>query len=83
MDFQPLIDWGYSFYAQYPLFSYVLAAVLLLLILWKPAKVLKAAILLLVLSLILYVCFYLIGSMNVGMDVKEKAIHRTEKAIEE
>lgn len=82
MDFQPLIDWGYSFYAQYQIFCYVLAGILVLLSLWKPFKILKAACLLLTLAVIVYICFYLIDSMNVGMDVKEKAIHRTEKAIE-
>ncbi|WP_303720178.1 hypothetical protein [Malonomonas rubra] len=83
MDFQPLLDWVYTYYVQYPTFFYVVVGVLLLLILWKPAKVLKTTFLVLVLIFIVYICFYLIGSMNVGMNVKEKAIHRTEKAIEE
>lgn len=82
MDFQPLINWTYNFYAQYPIFCYVFSGILLLFALWKPFKILKAACLLLVLAIIVYICFYLIGSMNVGMDVKEKAIHRTENAIE-
>lgn len=83
MDFQPLFDWIYTYYVNYPIFFYVLGGALLLLILWKPAKVLKTTFLILVLVVIVYICFYLIGSMNVGMNVKDKAIHRTQKAIEE
>ena len=81
MDFSQISDWAITFYRQYPEFCSVVAAILLLLILWKPFKVLKNVLLLLVLAVIVYAAFYLIGSMNVGMDIKNKAIHRTEKAI--
>jgi len=83
MDFQPLFDWTYTFYIQYPIFCYLLAGVLVLLTLWKPVKVLKASCLILVLAGILYICFSLIGSMNAGVNIKEKAINRTEEAIKE
>ena len=82
MDFQPLFDWTYNFYLQYPTFCYVIGGGMLLLALWKPLKVLKGILLLLLLALILYLCFFMIKSINFSMDVKEKAIHRTEKAIE-
>ena len=82
MDFQPLLDWCFNFYAQYPIFCYVLAGVLLLLALWKPVKVIKTALLVLVLIVILYICITIVNSMMGGMQSKEKAVHRTEKAIE-
>lgn len=82
MDFHPLFDWCFNFYAQYPIFCYVLVGALLLLILWKPAKVIKTALLILVLIVILYVCINIVNSMMGGMQIKDKAIHRTEKAIE-
>jgi hypothetical protein len=83
MDLEHLFDWGYTFYVQYPVFCYVAGGILLLLVLWKPFKVLKSAFLVLVLVAIVYIAFYLIDSMNVGLDVKDKAVHRTEKAIEQ
>ena len=82
MDFQQILDWGYTFYAQYPIFCYILLGVVVLLTLWKPAKVLKTSLLLLVLLVVLYICFFLIGSLNVGMDAKNRAAHKTEKALE-
>jgi len=82
MDFQPLIDWGYSFYLQNSTFCHVFAAALLFFILWKPAKILKGIFLLLIMVIILYICYQLIGSMNAGMDIKENAVNRTERAIE-
>ena len=82
MDFQPVIDWVQHLYARYPAPSYVIAGVLLLVLIWKPFKVLKKVFLLLIMAGILYVCFYLLDSMTAGMDSKDKAIHRTEKAIE-
>lgn len=82
MDFQQLIDWGYSFYAQYPIFCYVVAGILLLVSLWKPFNALKMAFLLLVLATILCLCFYLIDSMNVGMEIKKGASQRTQKELD-
>lgn len=82
MNLHPLFDWCFNFYAQYPIFCYVLAGVLLLLALWKPAKVIKTTLLILVLIVILYVCFNIVNSMMGSMQSKEKAVHRTEKAIE-
>ncbi len=82
MDLQPLLDWGLSFYHRYPEFCYVAAGVLVLLALWKPFKVLRAACVMLVLAVLVYIGFFLINSMNVGIKVKDKAIHRTEKALE-
>ncbi len=82
MDFHSLIAWAQSLYASYPLYCYLAAGALLLLTLWKPAKMLKNAFLLLILLAVLYVCFFLIDSMKTGVDVKEKAAHRTESQIE-
>lgn len=82
MDLQTLYAWAQHFYLQYPIFCYVLGGILLLLTFWKPLKVLKAALLLLALAVILYICFALIDSMNFGREIKEKAIHRTEKSLE-
>jgi len=83
MGIQTLIDWAHTFFVQYSVFCYVLGGIILLLILWKPAKVLKTTFLILILLIILYACFYLLGIMNLGIDVKDKAIYRTEKSIEE
>lgn len=82
MDLQPLLTWGHDLYTEYPLYFYLIAGALLLLTLWKPAKMLKRALLLLVLLAVLYVCFFLIDSMRTGVDVKQKAAHRTEDMIE-
>ena len=82
MDFQPLIDWCRSYYAQYPIFCYVLAGVILLLLLWKPTKVLKTLVLILVLVVILYICATLVGSIQGGSSLTDKAVRRTEKGIE-
>lgn len=82
MDFAPIFDWAINFYSQYPQFCYIVGGILLVLVLWKPAKVLKNALLLLVLLLVVYVAFYMVDSMNFGKKIKEEAIHRTEKAIE-
>ena len=83
MDFQPLIDGVHNIYAQYPLYCYLAAGALFLLTVWKPAKMLKRALLLLVLLVVVYICFFLIDSMFSGVDVKQKAIHRTESKIED
>lgn len=83
MDLQQLSDWGYTFYVQYPAFCYVAGGIFLLLVLWKPFKVLKSAFLVLVLAAVVSIAFYLLDSMNVGLEVKGKAVHRTEKAIEQ
>ncbi len=82
MNFQPLFNWAYSFYLQYSIFCYVIGGVVLLLVFWKPLKVLKSILLMLVLALILYLCFIMTQSVDFSIGVKEKAIHRTEKAIE-
>lgn len=82
MDVQQIVAWGESFYGQYPLFCYIAGGLLLLLALWKPFKVLKNVCLLLVLVAVVAAAFYLIDSMNFGVKIKNKAIHRTEKAIE-
>jgi len=36
----------------------------------------------LVLAVLVYIGFFLINSMNVGIKVKDKAVHRTEKELE-
>lgn len=82
MDVQPLLDWCFNFYAQYPTFCYVLAGVVLLLTLWKPAKVIKITLLTLVLIVILYICSSIVTSMQGGANIKEKALRRTEQALE-
>ena len=82
MNFQPLFDWAYNFYLQYPIFCYVIGGGMLLLVLWKPLKVFKGILLMLVLATIVYLCFCMTNSINIGIGVKEKAIHRTENAIE-
>jgi len=81
MDLHQVIDWGFDFYLRYPIFCYVVAGVLLVLILWKPAKVLKTAFLLLILLALLYAAFFLINSMNIGVQVKEQGIQKMEKAL--
>lgn len=81
MDLDQVVDWGVNFYLHYPVFCYVLAGLLLVLILWKPAKVLKMAFLILILLAILYVAFFLIKSMNVGVQVKEHGLQKMEKAL--
>lgn len=83
MKLQTLIDWVHTFFVQYSVFCYVLGGAILLWTLWKPAKALKTTCLISILLVILYACFYLLGIMNLGMDVKDKTIHRTEKSIEE
>lgn len=83
MDFQALLEWARNLFARYPLYCSLAAAALLLLTLWKPAKMLKRAVLLLVLLVVLSLCFFLIDSMKTGVSIKEKAAQRTENLIEE
>ena len=82
MDLDLLVDWGYDFYASQPAFCYVLAGVLLVLLLWKPAKVVKTALLILILLAILFAAFFMIDSMKVGMQVKEQGIEKMEKSLQ-
>jgi len=82
MDMQQLLDWPSSFYNQYPVFCYVAGGVVLLLIFWKPRNALKNLLFLLVLVLVLYICLTLVQSIDFGISVKDKEIHKTEKEIE-
>ncbi len=82
MDIQQLLDSASSFYHRYPIFCYVAGALIILVVLWKPRKALKNLLLLLVLGLILYIGLTLVSSVDFGIAVKDKAIHRTEKEIE-
>lgn len=82
MDSNRMIEWGLNFYSRSPEFCYVVAGILLVLLLWKPLKVLKTALLLSILAAIIAISFYLIDSMDVGRKIKKDAIHRTEKALE-
>jgi|GEM_PF-1863486 len=82
MDLSQVINWGVDFFYRYQVFCYVLAGVLLILLLWKPAKVMKTAFLVLILLAVLYFIFLLIDSMQVGVQVKQQGIHKSEKALE-
>jgi len=82
MALSRVFDWGFQFYADYPMFCYVAGAVLLLLLLWKPAKVLKAAFLVVVLLTLLYLAFFLVDSMKTGVKVKEQGLDRMEKSLQ-
>ena len=83
MDLQPLFAWVQDLYSSDPIYFYLAGAILLLLTLWQPVKMLKRALLLLVMLVVLYICFFLIDSMKTGVDVKQKAAHRTESKIED
>ncbi len=80
MDFD-LVDWALDFFAQNQLFCYVAAGILVVLIIWKPGKILKNAFLLLVLLGLIYFVMQIFTSINVGRSVKDKAIHKTERAM--
>ena len=82
MNFNWIFDWGGDIYARYPIFCYVAAAVLFILLIWKPAKVLKTALLVLILLAILSAAFFLIQSTNVGVQVKEQGLQKMEKSLE-
>lgn len=82
MEFSQLYQLGLDFYHHYPLFCYIAAGLLALFALWKPFKVLKSVFWLTILVIIIYLIFQLIGSMDAGIKMKDKAIHRTEKALE-
>ncbi len=82
MEISQLLDWGLSLYRQYPAFSYGIAAVLLVVTLWKPFKVLKTAFLLLVMAVCLYIGLTLISTMKAGVESKNKGIHRSEQTTE-
>jgi len=82
MDIDLLVDWGFDFYAHNQIFCLVAGGVLLILVLWKPLKVLKTAFLVLILLAILYAAFFLIDSMKVGVQVKEHGVQRMEKSLE-
>lgn len=82
MEISQLLDWGFSFYRQYPVLCYGLAAVLLVVTLWKPFKVLKAAFLLLVLAICLYIGLTLINTMKIGVENKNRGAHRLEQTTE-
>jgi len=77
-----LINWLTDLYYQYPLFCYLLGAVLLLLLIWKPAKLLKFAFLVLVLLGILYVAFTFINSAKTGAKYTKQGIEKSEKGLE-
>ncbi len=76
-----LLAWAGDFYARYPIFCYVAGGVLLLLVLWKPAKILKNIFLLLVLLAVIYFAVQVFGSLETGIKLKDKGTKRTEEAI--
>ena len=82
MDIQLVLDWLLDLYAEFPIPFYLTAGILFALTLWQPVKMLKRALLFLVLLAVIYVCFYLLGSMMSGVDVKQKASSRTIEQIE-
>ena len=80
---QSLIDKLFMFYEHNSLFCMVAGAALVLLILWKPAKMLKRIALVVVLALIVYTAISLVDSANFGSNLKKSGIERTEKALNE
>ena len=82
MDFSVLIDWAQDLYASYPIFCYALGAVLLLLLLWKPARVLKIIFLAAVLMALIYGLVLLTDTITSGVKVKEGGLQKTQKALE-
>lgn len=82
MDVGLLWDWVGSLYERYPLFSYVAAVLFVLLLIWKPVKVLKNFLVILVFLTLLYLALNLVESMNFGVKVKEQGIRNSEKGID-
>ena len=81
MDFQPILNWFNNIYLQYPILCYVIGGAILVLVLWKPLKVLKFFLLMLVLALIVYACLYLTKAIDFGIATKETEMNRTLKEL--
>ncbi len=80
---QNLIDQLFMFYHDNSVFCMVAGGILVVLLLWKPVKVLKGIILLIILAAVLYVAIRLVDSVNFGSSLKKSGIERTEKALNE
>jgi hypothetical protein len=81
MELHTVTAWAEDFYARYPIFCYLAGGIMLLLTLWKPAKILKNLFLVMVLLTIIYFAMQLFGSLQTGMILKDQGSKRTEDAI--
>jgi hypothetical protein len=82
MDFKQVFAWMRDFYANYPIFCYMAAGILLVLLLWKPVKVLKTALLVFILLVVFSGIFYLIDSMKTGIRIEKQGMQQTEKSLQ-
>lgn len=81
MDFQTLLNWLNNIYLQYPILCYAIGGAILIFALWKPLKVLKFILLMLVLALIVYAGLYFTKAIDFGIATKETEMNRTLKEI--
>jgi len=82
MSIQPLFSWLNSLYLQNPILCYAIAGAIIVLVLWKPVKVLKFIVLVLVLALIVYASLYLTKAIDFSIATKKTEMNRTIEELD-
>ena len=82
MDFSEILDTVVGYYHDYPL---IVAGVAIALLVWaymKPKQAFKGLLFVAFVAVVFYMVSYMREGTGSSISVKEKMIHKTEKALE-